>query len=106
MTIIILCHDLCYEMEGWENILMTSAKECSHHTHAPTLPRKPLTPIEDGTMMGQLALALQRGAVPALVSQLMLTLMDSHLDTLQGGRRHIRAAHTQAHLALTQASQS
>ena len=55
-------------------------------------------------MVGQLA--LQGGAVPALVSQLMLTLMNGHLDTLQGRCRHIRAAHTQAHLALTQASQS
>lgn len=54
-------------------------------------------------MEGQLAMALQGRAVPALVAELVLALVDGHLDALQGRSGDVRAAHAQAHLPLAQA---
>lgn len=56
-------------------------------------------------MVRQLSQALQGGAVPALVSELVLALMDGHLDALQGRGRHVGASHTHPHLTLAEACQ-
>lgn len=55
--------------------------------------------------MRQPAAALQGRAVPALVAQLMLTLVDGDVQPLERGRRHVGAAQAQAQLPLTQAGQ-
>lgn len=55
--------------------------------------------------MWKLAEALQRGAVPALVAELVLAFVDGHLDSLQSRGRHVRAAHTHPHLTFAEACQ-
>jgi hypothetical protein len=42
------------------------------------------TSAEDGTLIGDLVSSLQARAVPALVPELVLTLMDGDLDALDG----------------------
>lgn len=46
--------------------------------------------------MRQAAAALERRAVPALVTQLVLTLVDRDVQALKRGRRHVGAAQAQA----------
>lgn len=65
-----------------------------------------LTPVEDGALVWHLAVVLQCRAVPALVFELVLALVNGHLYPLQGRGRHIGIADTQPHLPLTQACQS
>lgn len=55
--------------------------------------------------MRQAAAALQRRAVPALVAQLVLTLVDGDVQALQCGCRHVGAAEAQAQLPFAQARQ-
>ena len=75
------------------------------------MPPRPLslygvpTPVEDGALVGQLPVALQRGAVPAVLAELVLALVDRHLDALQGGGRHVGAADAHPHLALAEPGQ-
>lgn len=66
---------------------------------------QPLTPVEDDVVVGQLAMTLQSGAVPALIPELVLALVYGHLDALKSGGCDIRTAYTHAHLPLTKASQ-
>lgn len=63
------------------------------------------TSAEDGTLVGDLVASLQTGAVPALVPELVLALMDGDLDALDGGGSHVRVAHTHFHLPPAQARQ-
>lgn len=74
--------------------------------HFPCLFCHLLTPVENGTLMGQLAMVLQRGAVPALVFELVLAFVNSNLNALQSRGCDIRAAHTQTHLFFGHACQS
>lgn len=53
--------------------------------------------------MRQAAATLERRAVPALVAQLVLTLVDGDVQALKRGRRHVGAAQAQAQLPLAQA---
>lgn len=46
--------------------------------------------------MRQATAALERRAVPALVAQLVLTLVDRNVQALKCGRRHVGAAQAQA----------
>ena len=55
--------------------------------------------------MRQAAAALERRAVPALVAQLVLTLVDRDVQALERRRRHVGAAQAQAQLLLAQARQ-
>lgn len=55
-----------------------------------------LTALEDGAVVRQAAAALERRAVPALVAQLVLTLVDRDVQALKRGRRHVGAAQAQA----------
>lgn len=55
-----------------------------------------LTALEDGAVVRQAAAALQRRAVPALVAQLVLTLVDRDMQALKRGCRHVGAAQAQA----------
>lgn len=64
-----------------------------------------LTALEDGAVVGQAAAALERRAVPALVAQLVLTLVDRDVQALERGRGHVGAAQAQAQLPLAQARQ-
>lgn len=73
-------------------------------TAAQTHPAR-LTALEDGAVVRQAAAALERGAVPALVSQLVLTLVDRDVQALKRRRRHVGAAQAQAQLPLAQARQ-
>lgn len=43
-----------------------------------------LTSAEDDALVGDLVLGLEAGAVPALVPELVLTLVDGDLDALDG----------------------
>ena len=61
--------------------------------------RRPLTSAEDDAFVRYLVLGLQAGAIPALITELVLTLMDSNLDALNGRGRHIRIPHTHLHLS-------
>lgn len=64
-----------------------------------------LTALEDGAVVRQAAAALERRAVPALVAQLVLTLVDRDVQALQRGRGHVGAAQAQPQLPLAQAGQ-
>lgn len=55
--------------------------------------------------MRQAAAALERRAVPALIAQLVLTLVDCDVQALERRRRHVGAAQAQAQLPLAQARQ-
>lgn len=55
-----------------------------------------LTALEDGAVVRQATAALERRAVPALVAQLVLTLVDSDVQALKCGRCHVGAAQAQA----------
>lgn len=68
-------------------------------------PPAPLTALEDGAVVRQAAAALERGAVPALVAQLVLTLVDRDVQALKCGCRHVGAAQAEAQLPLAQARQ-
>lgn len=57
-----------------------------------------LTSAEDDALVGDLVLGLEAGAVPALVPELVLALVDGDLDALDGRGRHVGVAH--AHLQL------
>lgn len=56
-------------------------------------------------MVRQAAAALERRAVPALIAQLVLTLVDCDVQALERRRRHVGAAQAQAQLPLAQARQ-
>lgn len=56
-------------------------------------------------MVRQAAAALERRAVPALVAQLVLTLVDRDVQALKRGCRHVGAAQAEAQLPLAQARQ-
>lgn len=60
--------------------------------------RPTLTSAEDDALIGNLVLGLKAGAIPALVPELVLALMDGNLDPLDGRGSDIRVAHT--HLQL------
>lgn len=64
-----------------------------------------LTALEDGAVVRQAAAALERRAVPALVPQLVLALVDRDVQALERRRRHVGAAQAQAQLLLAQARQ-
>lgn len=64
-----------------------------------------LTALEDGAVVRQAAAPLERRAVPALVAQLVLTLVDGDVQALERRRRHVGAAQAQAQLPLAQAGQ-
>lgn len=64
-----------------------------------------LTALEDGAVVRQATAALERRAVPALVAQLVLTLVDGDVQALKCGRRHVGAAQAQAELPLAEARQ-
>jgi hypothetical protein len=53
----------------------------------------------------QPAAALQCRAVPALVAQLVLTLVNGDVQPLERRRRHVGAAQAQPQLSLTQSGQ-
>jgi len=57
-----------------------------------------LTSAEDDALVGDLVLGLEAGAVPALVPELVLALVDGDLDALDGRGGDVRVAH--AHLQL------
>lgn len=46
--------------------------------------RPTLTSAEDDALIRNLVLGLKAGAIPALVPELVLALMDGNLDTLDG----------------------
>lgn len=74
---------------------------------APAAQTRParLTALEDGAVVRQAAAALERRAVPALVAQLVLTLVDRDVQALKRGCRHVGAAQAEAQLPLAQARQ-
>lgn len=67
--------------------------------------RGPLTSAEDDAFIGDLVLSLQARAVPTLITKLVLALMDSNLDALNGWRCHIRIPHTNLQLSPGQTGQ-
>lgn len=74
---------------------------------APAAQTRParLTALEDGAVVRQTAAALERRAVPALVAQLVLTLVDRDVQALKRGCRHVGAAQAEAQLPLAQTRQ-
>lgn len=60
--------------------------------------RPTLTSAEDDALIWNLVLGLQAGAVPALVPELVLALVDGDLDALDGRGGDVGVAHT--HLQL------
>lgn len=66
----------------------------------------PPTPVQHGVLERQQPpVSLQRGAVPAVVPELVLALVDGHLEALQGGGRHVGAADAHPHLPLAESRQ-
>lgn len=63
------------------------------------------TSAEDGAFIGDLVSSLQTRAIPALVPELVLALVDGDLDALDGRGSHIGVTHTHFHLPPAQARQ-